>query len=64
VLIGIQFGGLTPSDETWQRIFETSAVLMTVVLAPLLAPVFSAIASWLPAQMAAGRDPALILQTE
>lgn len=64
VLIGIQFGGLTPSEETWQRIFEAGAVLTTVVLAPLLAPAFSAIASWLPAQMAARRDPALVLQTE
>ena len=64
VLIGIQFGGLAPSEETWQRIFETGAVLTTVVLAPLLAPAFSAIASWLPALMAARRDPALVLQAE
>ena len=64
VLIGIQFGGLPPSGDTWQRIFETGAVFMTVVLAPLLAPIFSAIASWLPAQMAAGRDPAIVLQAE
>jgi putative ABC transport system permease protein len=64
VLIGVQFGGLAPSDETWQRIFETGAVLTTVVLAPLLAPAFSAIASWLPALMAARRDPAIILQAE
>ncbi|MGZ0168071.1 MAG: ABC transporter permease [Planctomycetales bacterium] len=64
VLIGIQFGGLTPSSETWQQIFETGAVLTTVVMAPLLAPAFSAIASWLPAQMAARRDPALVLQAE
>jgi ABC-type lipoprotein release transport system permease subunit len=64
VLIGIQFGGLAPSNETWQQIFETGAVLTTVVLAPLLAPAFSAIASWLPALMAARRDPALVLQAE
>jgi len=64
VLIGIQFGGLAPSEETWQRIFEAGAVLTTVVLAPLLAPAFSAIASWLPAQMAARRDPAIVLQAE
>ncbi len=64
VLIGVQFGGLTPSEETWQRIIETGAVLTTVVLAPLLAPVFSAIASWLPALVAARRDPAIVLQAE
>ncbi len=64
VLIGIQFGGLAPSEETWRRIFETGAVLTTVVLAPLLAPAFSAIASWLPALIAARRDPALVLQAE
>lgn len=64
VLIGVQFGGLEPSGDTWQRIFETGAVVVTVVLVPLLAPVFSAIASWLPAQLAARRDPALVLQTE
>ena len=64
VFIGIQFGGLSPSGETWQRIFEAGAVLTTVILAPILAPAFSAIASWLPAQMAARRDPALVLQAE
>lgn len=64
VLIGIQFGGLPPYGDTWQRIFETSTVFMTVVMTPLLAPIFSAVASWLPAQMAAGRDPALVLQAE
>lgn len=64
VLIGVQFGGLTPSGEIWQQIFETGTVLTTVVMAPLLAPAFSAIASWLPAQMAARRDPALVLQAE
>lgn len=64
VLIGIQFGGLSPSAETWQQIFEAGAVLTTVILAPILAPAFSAIASWLPAQMAARRDPALVLQAE
>ncbi|MDA0284887.1 MAG: FtsX-like permease family protein [Planctomycetota bacterium] len=64
VLIGIQFGGLNPSAETWQRIFEAGAVLSTVILAPILAPAFSTIASWLPAQMAARRDPAVVLQTE
>lgn len=64
VLIGIQFGGLPPSGDTLQQIFAASAVFVTVVLAPLLAPIFSAIASWLPAQLAAGRDPALVLQAE
>ena len=64
MVIGVHFGGLAPSEETWQRIFETGAVLTTVCLAPLLAPAFSAIASWLPALMAARRDPALVLQAE
>jgi putative ABC transport system permease protein len=64
VLVGIQFGGLSTSAETWQQIFGAGAVLTTVILAPILAPAFSAIASWLPAQMAARRDPALVLQAE
>ena len=64
VLIGIQFGGLTASAETSLRIFEAGAVVMTIVLAPLLAPVFAAIASWSPAQLAASRDPAVVLQAE
>lgn len=64
MVIGVHFGGLAPSEETWQRIFETGAVLTTVCLAPLLAPAFSAIASWLPALMAARRDPAIVLQAE
>ena len=32
LVIGIQFGGLAPSGETWQRLFEASAVATTVAL--------------------------------
>lgn len=46
------------------RIILTDSLLAVLLSALVLAPVLSVIASWLPAMLAASRDPALVLQAE
>lgn len=41
-----------------------SSASTVIISALVLAPILSVIASWLPATIAAGRDPALVLQSE
>ncbi len=48
----------------WPALLEDRGVFLTVVLAPLLAPFLSCLASWLPALAASREDPALVLQGE
>jgi ABC-type lipoprotein release transport system permease subunit len=53
--VTVAFGG---SSLDQSQLFNRQLLLMTLLLAPLL----SAIASWIPALMAARNDPAVILQ--
>ena len=62
LLIGIQFGASGGTDISMSRLFAPAELEMLVLLALILAPLFSAIASWLPAVMAARQDPAVTLQ--
>lgn len=59
---GLQFGAAESLGITVTRLFEDGDLKLLVILAPILAVVFSAIASWLPAMMAAKQDPAVVLQ--
>jgi putative ABC transport system permease protein len=62
LLFGLQFGAAESTGITASRLFEAGDLKMLMILAPILAPAFSAIASWLPAMMAAKQDPAVVLQ--
>jgi len=62
LFIGLQFGSTDSSSISVSRLFDPAELKMLVLLALILAPLFSAIASWLPAVMAAKQDPAVTLQ--
>ena len=62
LLIGLQFGASDASGISASRLLESSDLKSLIILAPILAPLFSAIASWLPAVLAAKQDPATVLQ--
>lgn len=68
VLLGIAAGVWLSNPDSGvdvsAQLSGQAPVLMTVCLAPILAPAFSIISSWLPAQIAANCDPATILQAE
>ncbi|MGH7200371.1 MAG: FtsX-like permease family protein, partial [Planctomycetaceae bacterium] len=57
---GIAWGDLPSTRETAGRLFGGELLLLSLVLAPLLA----ALASWIPALLAARQDPAVVLQQE
>jgi|GEM_PF-108539 len=57
--IGMAWGGIRAGSATATQLFETQSLL----LALLLAPVLSLMASWIPAIVAARQDPATVLQT-
>lgn len=63
LMIGLLWGGLPASSETSHPVFA-SGVLLTVAVTPILAPLLSGIASWIPAVLAAQQDPAVVLQGE
>ena len=60
--VGWSLGGLSGNQLDWQLLFATGDLLTTIVSAPILALALSGIASWLPALMAAQKDPAVVLQ--
>jgi putative ABC transport system permease protein len=60
--VGWSLGGLSSNQLDWQLLFATGDLLTTIISAPILALALSGIASWLPALMAAQRDPAVVLQ--
>ena len=62
LLIGLQFGAGDAAPISVSRLMESAELKTLIILAPILAPVFSAIACWLPAVMAAKQDPATVLQ--
>jgi len=59
-LLGASIGDLPFSADTLHELFTPSLLVLSVVLAPVL----SALASWLPALIAAQQDPAVILAAE
>lgn len=56
--IGVAWSELPADTEAAKQLFVPSMVLLALVVAPLL----SGLASWLPAMLAARQDPAVILQ--
>jgi putative ABC transport system permease protein len=62
LMVGISFTEQSGSTESLGQIFESTAVIMTLSLGPILAPVLAAVASWLPSTIAARQDPATVLQ--
>ena len=60
LLVGIVCGELPLTAESFRQLFLPELVIVAFVLAPLL----SAMASWLPAMAAAQQDPASILHFE
>ncbi len=59
-VIGLQYGDLSSAADAGQRLFAPQLVLLAIVMAPLL----SGLASWIPAVLAARQDPAVVLQGE
>jgi len=58
--LGIAWGDLPVSGDSGGRLFDVGTLLLAVLLAPALA----ALASWIPAMLAARQDPAVVLQAE
>ncbi len=58
--VSVAFGDLPKTAETMSRLFTLETLAIALVVAPLL----SALASWIPALMAANQDPALVLQAD
>ena len=58
--IGVASGELSPNAQTFARLFNPGLLLLVLFSAPLL----SALASWIPALIAAGQDPAEVLREE
>ena len=58
--VGIIWGDLPSTGETSARLFVPQFLVIAVVMAPAL----SGLASWIPAMLAAGQDPAVILHEE
>lgn len=58
--LGVGLGDLPSTRETIGRLFSFETLLISIIVAPVL----SALASWIPALMAANQDPASILQAD
>lgn len=58
--IGTAWGGLPSEPSPYRELFTPELLLLALIAAPLLA----AVASWIPAMLAARQDPALVLQEE
>lgn len=58
LLSGVLWGDLPVAPATLRQLFVPTQLALSLVLAPLLA----ALASWMPAMLAARQDPALVLQ--
>jgi ABC-type lipoprotein release transport system permease subunit len=62
--IGLEVGGTRELQLATSELFAAGHLTTTLVAAPILALILSAIASWIPALMAAAQDPASILQSD
>lgn len=58
--VGVSWSDLPATPERTSQLFDPLLVVLAVVVAPLL----SGLASWLPAMLAARQDPAIVLQGE
>lgn len=58
--LGIAWGDLPVSGDSSGQLFDAGFLLLAILLAPALA----ALASWIPATLAARQDPAVVLQAE
>ena len=57
-MVGVQGGDLAGAGDAVARLFDPGILVQALVLAPFL----SALGTWLPALLAAGQDPAVVLQ--
>lgn len=62
--IGFRMGGTSELQLATSELFAAGHLTTTFIAAPILALILSAVASWIPALMAAGQDPASILQSD
>lgn len=58
--VGIRWGDLAATADAFTRLFDSRLLVLAVVLAPFL----SGLATWIPAILAARQDPAVVLQEE
>lgn len=62
--IGFRMGGTTELQLAASQLIAAGNLTVTLIAAPVLALILSAVASWIPALMAAAQDPASILQSD
>ena len=62
--VGLGLADLPGTPEGRTELFASGLLLSAVFLAPVVAPLLSGLASWIPAMLAAGQDPAVVLQEE
>ena len=60
--LGSALGGLSGSELSWQQLFSNGELVFAIVAAPAIAMALTGTASWIPALLAARRDPAVVLQ--
>ncbi len=60
--VGIVFATVPWQSSLSQELLSSDTLLITLLLSPIIAPLLAAIASWIPALMAAQQDPAIVLQ--
>ncbi len=62
--VGLAFGDVPGTPEARAELFASRLLLLVVFLTPVVAPLLSGLATWIPAMLAAGQDPAVVLQEE
>ena len=60
LFVGVQWGDLAATANGFKQLGDSRLLVLAVVLAPFL----SGLATWIPAILAARQDPALVLQEE
>ncbi|MEZ6129243.1 MAG: FtsX-like permease family protein [Planctomycetaceae bacterium] len=60
--IGTLVGAAETGAVTMSQLFESGQLMTTLIAAPVLALALTGLATWIPALLAAGRDPAVVMQ--
>ena len=60
--VGLSLGGVSDIGLSSQQLLQSGNLLGTLIAAPLIAPLLTGVASWVPAMLAAQKDPAIVLQ--
>lgn len=64
LVVGLTFGDLPLTAESWSQLFASGVLLAVVLFSPIFAPLLAGLASWIPAMLAAQQDPAVVLQDQ